>query len=153
MWPFKKKPRNQVKARDKPAAKNLDKPRTSGRWLSVYRVRADNTMRGNEAIYAAVSRIANTVASMPLHLYKGYERQIQDPKTNDFDRAEYILKSNKLQSSKDFQKAYELKSYIEAISDFEKWLKEFGDNEDMENQLYELKLRALEIVGEKNDRK
>ena len=79
MWPFKKKPRNQVKARDKPAAKNLDKPRTSGRWLSVYRVRADNTMRGNEAIYAAVSRIANTVASMPLHLYKGYERQTSHP--------------------------------------------------------------------------
>ena len=86
------------------------------------------------------------------HDYKGYERQIQDPKTNDFDRAEYILKSNELQSSKDFQKAYELKSYIEAVADFEKWLKEFGDNEDMENQLYELKLRALEIVGEKNDR-
>lgn len=79
MWPFKKKPRNQVKARDKPAAKNFDKPRTSGRWLSVYRVRADNTMRGNEAIYAAVSRIANTVASMPLHLYKGYERQTSHP--------------------------------------------------------------------------
>ena len=83
------------------------------------------------------------------HDYKGYERQIQDPKTNDFDRAEYILKSNELQSSKDFQKAYELKSYIEAVADFEKWLKEFGDNEDMENQLYELKLRALEIAGEK----
>lgn len=83
------------------------------------------------------------------HDYKGYERQIQDPKTNDFDRAEYILKSNELQSSKDFQKAYELKSYIEAVADFEKWLKEFGDNEDMENQLYELKLRALEIVGGK----
>ena len=83
------------------------------------------------------------------HDYQGYERQIQDPKTNDFDRAEYILKSNELQSSKDFQKAYELKSYIEAIADFEKWLKEFGDNEDMENQLYELKLRALEIAGEK----
>ena len=74
MWPFKKKPRNQVRARDKP-----DKPRASGRWLSVHRVRADNTMRGNEAIYAAVSRIANTVASMPLHLYKGYERQIGHP--------------------------------------------------------------------------
>ena len=71
MWPFTRKPKNQARARDKPG----DRPRASGRWLPVYRMRADNTMRGNEAIYAAVSRIANTVASMPLHLYKGYERQ------------------------------------------------------------------------------
>ena len=75
MWPFTRKPKNQARARDKPG----DRPRASGRWLPVYRMRADNTMRGNEAIYAAVSRIANTVASMPLHLYKGYERQDGHP--------------------------------------------------------------------------
>ena len=78
MWPFREKPKNQVRARDKPT-RSSDKPRASTRWLSVHRVRADNTMRGNEAIYAAVSRIANTVASMPLHLYKGYERQSKHP--------------------------------------------------------------------------
>lgn len=44
----------------------------------VDRTRADCTLRGNEAIYAAVSRISNTVASMPLHLYRGYELQASD---------------------------------------------------------------------------
>lgn len=75
MWPFREKPKNQTRARDKPQRK----PAASGYWKPVYRARADNTMRGNEAIYAAVSRIANTVASMPLHLYKGYELQAGHP--------------------------------------------------------------------------
>ena len=78
MWPFGTRPKNTVKARDKPKEqgnRQRDKQRASGRWLPVYRARADNTMRGNEAIYAAVSRIANAVASMPLHLYKGHELQ------------------------------------------------------------------------------
>lgn len=76
MWPFRPKPQNAAKARDKPRVR--ERP-FSGRWLPVYRARADNTMRGNEAIYAAVSRISNTVASMPLHLYKGYELQADHP--------------------------------------------------------------------------
>ena len=75
MWLFKTKPKNQIRARDKPKTT----PKASGRWLPVSRTRADNTMRGNEAIYAAVSRIANTVASMPLHLYKGHELQVGHP--------------------------------------------------------------------------
>lgn len=74
MWPFQRKPPKQPRARDKPSARAA-----SAHWLPVMRARADNTMRGNEAIYAAVSRIANTVASMPLHLYKGYERQDGHP--------------------------------------------------------------------------
>ena len=76
MWPFRRKPQNATKPRDKPRVR--ERP-FSGRWLPVYRPRADNTMRGNEAIYAAVSRISNTVASMPLHLYKGYELQAEHP--------------------------------------------------------------------------
>ena len=76
MWPFRRKPQNATKPRDKPRVR--ERP-FSGRWLPVYRPRADNTMRGNEAIYAAVSRISNTVASMPLHLYKGYELQAAHP--------------------------------------------------------------------------
>ena len=65
MWPFKKK----TKAAEQPRRaareyKNL-------RWLN--RPRADKTIEGNEAIYAAVSRISNTLASMPVHLYKGFE--------------------------------------------------------------------------------
>ena len=45
----------------------------------VNRPRADRTLEGNEAIYAAVSRISNTIASMPLHLYRGYEIQEDHP--------------------------------------------------------------------------
>lgn len=62
--------KNQAKARDKPKVTAL---------RSVQRTRADATIRANEAIYAAVSRIANAVASMPLHLYKGYELQARHP--------------------------------------------------------------------------
>ena len=67
-WPFRKK-HNEQQARDKPRQqrKQLQNLR------SITRPRADRTIEGNEAIYAAVSRIANTVASMPMHLYKGYE--------------------------------------------------------------------------------
>ncbi len=76
MWPFKRKT-NAARARDEPEAQKRRPAR--GRFLSVYRARADATIRGNEAIYAAVSRIANTVASMPLHLYKGHELQAGHP--------------------------------------------------------------------------
>ena len=65
MWPFRPKPQNAAKARDKPRVR--ERP-FSGRWLPVYRARADNTMRGNEAIYAAVSRISNTVALSLIHI-------------------------------------------------------------------------------------
>ena len=66
MWPFKKR-KNEAKARDEPQRTR----RTPNlRWIN--RPRADNTIQGNEAIYAAVSRIANTVASLPMHIYKDY---------------------------------------------------------------------------------
>ncbi|MEG1892240.1 MAG: phage portal protein, partial [Clostridia bacterium] len=79
MWLFSAKQKSTVKARDKPKPTKQRKPSAAGHWLPVYRSRADNTMRGNEAIYAAVSRISNTVASMPLHLYRGYELQADHP--------------------------------------------------------------------------
>lgn len=65
-WPFQKR-HNEQRARDKPKLRQVTSLR------SINRPRADRTIEGNEAIYAAVSRIANTVASMPMHLYKGYE--------------------------------------------------------------------------------
>ena len=61
----------------KRAAKARDEPR--GPMTSVYQTRADRYMTASEAIYAAVSRVANTVACMPLHLYKGMELQKTDP--------------------------------------------------------------------------
>ena len=71
-WPFQR--REKVKARDKPS-RNV----RSRELKMINRPRADRTIEGNEAIYAAVSRIANTMASMPMHLYKGYEIQENHP--------------------------------------------------------------------------
>ncbi|MGN1069490.1 MAG: phage portal protein, partial [Candidatus Fimadaptatus sp.] len=45
----------------------------------VSHARADVTITRSEAIYAAVSRISNTIAQLPLHLYKGWEIQEDDP--------------------------------------------------------------------------
>ena len=70
-WPFKKAQAQQ--------ARNEPVPVRSKRLSGVQRVRADRTIEGNEAIYAAVSRISNTMASMPIHLYKGYEIQQDHP--------------------------------------------------------------------------
>ena len=65
--------RAKAQARDKPAV------RTSRSLRILNRPRADMTIQGNEAIYAAVSRISNTIASMPIHYYKGYEIQRDHP--------------------------------------------------------------------------
>ncbi|MBR6571544.1 MAG: phage portal protein [Clostridia bacterium] len=61
--------RHQNKARDKP-----DKP-DYGVMNSARRTHADYVLTGSEAIYAAVSRISNTIAALPIHLYKGQELQ------------------------------------------------------------------------------
>ena len=71
-WPWQKR----AQARDEPRTLKV---RQSRSWRSVNRPRADRTMEGNEAIYAAVSRISNTIASMPIHLYKGWEIQREHP--------------------------------------------------------------------------
>lgn len=57
----------QARARDEPAVSSAD-------LRGVYRTRADYAMTNSEAIYAAVSRISNTIASLPIHLYR--DRQI-----------------------------------------------------------------------------
>ena len=71
----KKHKRQQNKARDKPKDKAQPKTPTALELTSVPRTRADFALSGSEAIYAAVSRISNTVASLPIHLYKGQELQ------------------------------------------------------------------------------
>lgn len=65
----------------KEKAQARDKPQTvrSRDLRMIPRPRADRTIEANEAIYAAVSRIANTMASMPMHLYKGYKIQEDHP--------------------------------------------------------------------------
>lgn len=67
--------RNENKARDKPRVRVFDR----GKVTSITRPRADVTLQGHEAIYAAVTRIANTVASIPVHVYKERERQDTHP--------------------------------------------------------------------------
>ncbi len=67
--------RNENKARDKPRVRVFDR----GKVTNITRPRADVTLQGHEAIYAAVTRIANTVASIPVHVYKGRERQDTHP--------------------------------------------------------------------------
>ena len=93
MWPFTKRSEER-RARDKPERKAgrgkdreiiQDSRRVIGGYREprnlryVNRPRADRTVEGNEAIYAAVSRISNTVASMSMHLYKGWEIQKNHP--------------------------------------------------------------------------
>lgn len=77
MWhPFKSlRQRPKAKTRDAPRVTKA-KPRA---WWGQQKIRADASLGGSEAIYAAVSRIANTVACMPLHLYKGSELQALNP--------------------------------------------------------------------------
>lgn len=80
-WPFGK---HEKRARDKPArirneARTPYGVRSPRELRFLHRPRADWTLEGNEAIYAAVSRISNTMASMPVHLYKGFEIQRDHP--------------------------------------------------------------------------
>lgn len=65
--------RHKAQARDKPGVRGTRNLRM------LNRPRADATIQGNEAIYAAVSRISNTIAAMPIHYYKGYEIQTDHP--------------------------------------------------------------------------
>ena len=72
-WPFQRG--HKAQARDKPGGVRV----RSRDLRMINRPRADRTMEGNEAIYAAVSRISNTIASMPMHLYKGFKIQEDHP--------------------------------------------------------------------------
>lgn len=72
-WPFTKR-RSKAQARDKPT-----QPVRKRDLRMILRPVADRTVEGNEAIYAAISRISNTMASMPIHLYRGFEIQKNHP--------------------------------------------------------------------------
>ena len=64
--------RKLARARDEPGVSSRD-------MRGVWRTRADYTMTNSEAIYAAVSRIANTIASLPIHLYRDRKIQVDHP--------------------------------------------------------------------------
>lgn len=68
-----------IRSRDRPASgppTNLVSPL----WGALMGFKARHDLKGSEAIYSAVSRIANTIASMPLHLYRNYEIMADDPR-------------------------------------------------------------------------
>ncbi|MBR3797140.1 MAG: phage portal protein [Clostridia bacterium] len=66
-------------------------------------MRAAQNLASSETIYAAVLRIANALGTMPVHLYKGTERMIDDPR-------DYLLslRPNKRQSAFEFKRAMEI---------------------------------------------
>lgn len=68
------------------AMRSRDRPR-SGQpvnaipiYNAIMGLRSRQDLKGSEAIYSAVSRISNTIACMPLHLYRGYKRADGDPR-------------------------------------------------------------------------
>lgn len=65
-------PRNEGAAQ-RPRTINISQLRRTNR------VRSDATLQGNELIYSAVSRIANTMAATPLHLYKDHQIAADHP--------------------------------------------------------------------------
>lgn len=71
-------------------------------WLTQY-MRAGMDLASSETIYAAVLRIANALGTMPVHLYKGTERQRNDPR-------DYLLslRPNRRQSAFAFKQAMEI---------------------------------------------
>ena len=96
-------------------------------------------------------KVVDFVSEMD-HDYKGCLEKSMDPSINILDRAEYIVKLEKFMKSDDFKKSQELSQYVRAISDMERFLREVGsDNDSLENQVYELKLRALEIFEDSDE--
>ena len=71
--------RNPFRRRVKAQAAEKPTARAARNLRTLNRPRADATIQGNEAIYAAVSRISNTIACMPIHFFKGYEIQENHP--------------------------------------------------------------------------
>lgn len=69
------------KKKQKKAADRAGRTRDAPDWgllRPVPRVRGDYTLRGSEAIYSAVSRIANAMAMLPIHLYCNRKVQTDD---------------------------------------------------------------------------
>ncbi len=69
---FSRRRKDDNKSRDRPASQGVRvTPLTL--WNAMINARSREELKGSEAIYSAVSRIANTLACMPVHLYKDYK--------------------------------------------------------------------------------
>ena len=89
------------RARDRPQAR-AQGGQASMRMTQAY-VRAGADMCSSEVIYSAVSRIANALATMPIHLYQGFERR-----TDDVRDMLVSLRPNRRQSAFLFKQGLEL---------------------------------------------
>lgn len=96
------------RARDRPQAARTDAQTGRGAQgltltrPSAYR-RAAADMAGSEVIYSAVTRIANAIATMPIHLYRGTQKQADDPR-----ELLLSLRPNRRQSAFQFKQAMEI---------------------------------------------
>ena len=69
---FSRRRKDDNKSRDRPASQGVRvTPLTL--WNAMINARSREELKGSEAIYSAVSRIANTLACMPVHLYLNYK--------------------------------------------------------------------------------
>lgn len=70
---FSRKKQN-TRSRDRPASHAMPI------WTVLRNAKAQQDLKGSEAVYSAVSRISNTIACMPLHLYRAHEIAASDPR-------------------------------------------------------------------------
>ena len=81
------------------------------------------------------------------HDERGYENKIDETKDN-FEQAEYQVKLNKLLDSEEYGRYKDLENIVKAIEKMEKLQKADPDNEQLRDDLYKLKLGAIEIYHE-----
>ena len=104
----KRRNRMRTRARDRPQPQAMTAGQAAEAGVQLAHVRrgvsrAALTMAGNETIYAAVTRIANALATMPVHLYCGTERMADDPRDMLLG-----LRPNRRQSAYAFKRAMEI---------------------------------------------
>ncbi len=72
---FSRRKKKETNSRDRPQGVSLQ---PLNLWSALTNARARQDLSGSEAIYSAVSRIANTLACMPIHLYRSFDIAIDD---------------------------------------------------------------------------
>lgn len=78
------------------------------------------------------------------HDERGYEKKIDETK-DYFEQAEYQSKLNKLLDSEEYGRYQDLENIVETIKDQEELLKDDPDDEQLRDELYASKLKAIEI--------
>ncbi len=89
------------------------------------------------------------------HDYKAYEDEIDDgiEKKDALRTAEYMRKLDELENSERASLYDDLIEVADSVVDFEDYLKDFPDDEVTRNMLYEIKMRAIDILNGKDKEK